>query len=88
VPVRRCLGCGVRAPKELLARFTVVPGQDGARLARDDRGRLGGRGLYVCRVPECFDRASARRAFQRGARLRGASLAVDPALGQALDEER
>jgi predicted RNA-binding protein YlxR (DUF448 family) len=79
VPERRCLGCGQRAPKGKLVRFVAVRTADGAVLRRDDRGRLGGRGLYVCRREECFERAAKRRAFQRGARLDG--VALD--LGQA-----
>lgn len=79
MPERRCLGCGARRPKPELARFVAVPGDAGRRLERDDRSRLGGRGLYVCRRPECFERAVARRAFQRGARMSG-SLEIDPEL--------
>jgi uncharacterized protein len=88
VPERRCLGCGRRAPKRELARFVAAPGESGPTpraLRRDDRGRLGGRGLYVCTRRECFDRAARRRAFQRGARLDGAALEIDLALGAALE---
>jgi predicted RNA-binding protein YlxR (DUF448 family) len=77
VPERRCLGCGARRPKPELARFVAVPGDGGRRLERDDRSRLGGRGLYVCPRAECFERAVARRAFQRGARMSG-TLEIDP----------
>ena len=89
VPERRCLGCGVRAPKGDLARFAVLAGEDGSGkvLVRDDRSRHGGRGLYVCRQEECFTRAVKRNAFARGARLGGARIQVDPALGSALGRE-
>ena len=53
---------------------------------RDDPARLGGRGLYVCRRRECFERAVARRGFQRGARVAG-ELTIDPALGSAIETE-
>jgi predicted RNA-binding protein YlxR (DUF448 family) len=86
VPERRCLGCGRRAPKRDLARFVAAAaaGRAARALHRDDGGRLGGRGLYVCPRRECFERAARRRAFQRGARLTGA-LEIDPALGAALE---
>jgi uncharacterized protein len=87
VPERRCLGCGRRAPKRDLARFVAAPAgaeRAGRALHRDDGGRLGGRGLYVCPQRDCFERAARRRAFQRGARLTGA-LEIDPALGAALE---
>lgn len=80
MPERRCLGCGARRAKPDLARFVAAPAEGGHALVRDDRSRLAGRGLYVCRTRECFDRAVARRAFQRGARVRG-ELRIDPELG-------
>jgi uncharacterized protein len=95
-PRRRCLGCGRRADKSALVRFTAAhggPGEGSARrdataprrLVRDDRARLGGRGLYVCPDPGCFARASERRAFRRAARLpEGVGLEIAPALGEAL----
>jgi predicted RNA-binding protein YlxR (DUF448 family) len=51
---------------------------------RDDASRLAGRGLYVCPREECFRRAVERRAFQRGARLGGAALRIDPELSASL----
>lgn len=86
VPQRRCLGCGVRAPKSSLARFVAAAHGDGFALMRDDGSSRGGRGLYVCRRRECFERAVTRRAFARGARIRG-QMAIDAALGTELGEE-
>jgi predicted RNA-binding protein YlxR (DUF448 family) len=61
-------------------RFVAAP--DGAvlRLRRDDRMRMAGRGAYVCPGAECFERAVARRGFQRAARTAGAELVIDPGL--------
>lgn len=86
VPERRCLGCGARHGKAELARFTAAPDDGAHRLVRDDRSLLGGRGLYVCRRDECFERAVARRAFQRGARV-GGELRIDPRLGVGIARE-
>lgn len=86
VPERRCLGCGVRAPKPSLARFVAVRDDTGVVLMRDDGASRGGRGLYVCRRRECFERAVMRRAFARGARIRG-EMAIDATLGMAFGEE-
>lgn len=85
VPIRRCLGCGQRFPKGALARFTVRREGDIWCLVRDDVASLGGRGLYVCPSDECFQRAVVRRAFARGARIRG-ELRIDSALGASLGE--
>lgn len=77
VPIRRCLGCGARRARSDLARF--VAAEDGAdrRLVRDSSGRMPGRGLYVCPVRACYEAALSRRAFARGARLRGQTLRID-----------
>ena len=45
---------------------------------------MAGRGLYVCRRVECFERAVTRRAFGRGARVRG-ELRVDPRLCEGFE---
>jgi uncharacterized protein len=72
-PVRRCAGCGRRAPQRELIRFAV----DGGELVT---GRaVGGRGAYTCRDASCFERAVTRRGFARA--LRG-PVRVDPVLAR------
>lgn len=51
-PIRTCLGCRCRRPKREMLR--LVRATDG-RVTVDDRGP--GRGAYVCRDPECQERA-------------------------------
>jgi predicted RNA-binding protein YlxR (DUF448 family) len=70
-PVRTCVGCGRKSPQAELVRFAAVAGQ----LVRGD-GRPG-RGAYTCRRLSCFERAVARRAFNRTLRR---SVRIDPAL--------
>lgn len=59
-----------------------VAARDGAslRLVRDDAMRMEGRGAYVCPAAACFERAVARRGFQRAARTGGLELVIDPGL--------
>ena len=58
-PTRSCVGCGRKAPQHELLRF----------VAKDGRLVTGagepGRGAYTCRRLACFERAVARRAFNR-----------------------
>jgi len=70
-PIRTCTGCGRKAPKSQLVRFVAA----GDRLEFGPRAQ--GRGAYTCRRRSCFERASARRAFNRTLRQ---TLRVDPAL--------
>jgi predicted RNA-binding protein YlxR (DUF448 family) len=57
-PIRTCAGCGRKAPQSELIRFRAVDGT----LAP---GAGPGRGAYTCRRLACFERAVARRAFNR-----------------------
>ena len=70
-PVRRCAGCGRRAPQHELVRFAA---RDGELVA----GRtVPGRGAYTCRSVACFERASAQRGFARVLRR---PVRIDPSL--------
>ena len=63
-PVRTCIGCGRKAPQNVLVRF-VAP--DGV-LLRDETRTAPGRGAYTCARSVCFERAASRRAFARALR--------------------
>jgi predicted RNA-binding protein YlxR (DUF448 family) len=76
-PVRTCAGCGRKAPKPELVRFVA---RDGT-LTPSERGA--GRGVYTCRRLSCFERAAARRAFNRTLRR---SVRVEPELTRLYTE--
>ena len=58
-PLRRCAGCGLRAPQRELLRFA-------ARNSVLVAGRHEpGRGAYTCRSLACFESAAARGMFAR-----------------------
>jgi predicted RNA-binding protein YlxR (DUF448 family) len=72
-PRRTCVGCGAKAPQGELLRFAAVNG-------RLEQGReLPGRGAYTCRRLACFERARARRGFNRVLRR---TVEVDPSLSR------
>jgi uncharacterized protein len=58
-PVRTCAGCGRKAPQRSLLRFVAEGGELVQGRARS------GRGAYTCRRLSCFERARARRSFNR-----------------------
>ena len=80
-----CAGCGVRAPKSDLIRFTPVRDGDDLVVVRDDDGTSPGRGIYICRTRRCFERAVERRGFARGAR---GPVKVDVTMAGELVDER
>ena len=62
IPMRQCLGCREMKPKRELLR--VVRSPEG-EVAFDARGKLPGRGAYVCPTPDCFTQAETTRALDR-----------------------
>lgn len=65
VPQRMCTGCGRSFNKEALVRFTVRSRGRERILVMDETGCARGRGAYVCRTGECFDRAMGKKKMQR-----------------------
>jgi len=53
-PTRTCIGCREPNPKRGLVR---IVGSTGKRLQGDPTGRAPGRGAYVCRERECWEKA-------------------------------
>jgi len=76
-PIRTCAGCGRRAPKHELIRFVA----DAGALMPSTRGP--GRGAYTCMRLACFERALARRAFNRTLHE---TVRVDPGLSRLYTE--
>ncbi len=62
IPLRKCLGCNEMKPKKELIR--VVRNQEGA-INIDLKGKAPGRGAYLCRQRECFEKAKKTKAFNR-----------------------
>ena len=62
IPMRQCLGCReMKAKKELIR---VVRSPEGA-VSLDFRGKLPGRGAYVCPDPACLAKARKAKALER-----------------------
>ena len=62
IPMRQCVGCREMKPKKELIR--VVRSPEGA-VSLDFKGKLPGRGAYVCPAPDCLARARKSRALER-----------------------
>ncbi len=53
VPLRMCLGCQEMRPKKELIR--IVRDKEGATCV-DFTGKKAGRGAYICRSMDCFEK--------------------------------
>jgi predicted RNA-binding protein YlxR (DUF448 family) len=62
IPMRQCLGCREMKPKRELIR--VVRSPEGA-ISLDFKGKLSGRGAYICRSADCLKKAEKSRALER-----------------------
>ncbi len=57
-----CLGCNEMKPKKELIR--VVKSPEG-EVSLDFTGKKSGRGAYICRSGECFEKARKARRFEK-----------------------
>ena len=62
IPLRQCLGCREMKPKSELVRIVRLP-EGGVRV--DLRGKVPGRGAYVCKSADCLKKALRSRAIAR-----------------------
>ena len=62
IPQRQCVGC--REMKEKRALIRVVRSPQGA-ISLDFKGKMPGRGAYVCPDPACLKKARKSRALER-----------------------
>ena len=62
IPLRQCVGCREMKPKKELIR--VVRSPEG-EVSLDFKGKLPGRGAYVCPAEECLKKARKSRALER-----------------------
>lgn len=62
IPIRQCVACREHKEKPLLARVVRTPE---GQAVYDGRGKLSGRGAYLCRKPACLEKAVKTRALSR-----------------------
>ncbi len=62
MPERTCIGCGQVRPKRLMVR--VVRTVEGT-VEADPTGKKSGRGAYLCKDWNCWDKALKRSALNR-----------------------
>lgn len=73
VPLRKCTGCGEMREKRELIRVVKAPEKkdengnviSGGEISLDLTGRKPGRGAYVCKNADCFEKARKARRFER-----------------------
>lgn len=62
IPMRKCVGCGEMKPKKELIRVLRTMEEE---FVLDATGRKNGRGAYLCRSMECFEKAVKNKGLER-----------------------
>ncbi len=65
-PIRKCVGCGVQKDKREFIR--VVRTVDGD-ITIDFKGKMNGRGAYLCKNPDCLVKAGKNKGLERAFKL-------------------
>lgn len=68
LPLRKCSGCGEMKTKKELVRIVKSPQKnedEAAKVELDLTGKKPGRGAYLCRDPECLEKARKARRFEK-----------------------
>ena len=62
IPMRLCLGCNEMKPKKELIRVVKSPEDE---ISLDFTGKKNGRGAYLCKDVQCFEKARKARRFEK-----------------------
>lgn len=62
IPIRKCIGCLQSFPKKELCRIVRTKEED---VKFDATGKLNGRGAYICKNKECFEKAMKTKRLSK-----------------------
>ena len=67
IPERKCMGCGEKFPKKELLRIVREPE---GNVSVDLVGKKNGRGVYICKNPDCFKKVRKADKLSRSLELK------------------
>ena len=67
IPQRTCIACRTTDAKRQLQRIVRTTPEGGVEI--DDKGKMNGRGAYLCRVRECWETALARKSLDNALKV-------------------
>lgn len=65
-PIRKCTGCGCQKDKKELIRVVRTPEGE---ITLDFKGKMNGRGAYLCKNPECLKLAGKNKGLERAFKM-------------------
>lgn len=66
IPFRMCAGCGEMKSKKEMIRVLKTPEGE---IVIDSTGKKNGRGAYICRSVECFQKAIKTKGLERSLKV-------------------
>lgn len=67
IPLRKCTGCQeMKSKKEMVRILRTSEGE----IVLDLTGRMNGRGAYVCRSMDCFEKAAKSKGLERSLKMK------------------
>ena len=79
IPLRKCIGCGEMKDKRTLVR--IVRNKEG-EISVDLKGKKPGRGAYICKSVDCFEKARKAHRLERAF-----STQIEPEIYDAMRRE-
>ena len=73
IPMRQCVGCHEMKAKNDMIRViktTSEESEDAVEIMLDTTGRKNGRGAYICKNHECFQKAKKTKALERSLKIK------------------
>ena len=67
VPIRQCVGCATQSDKRDMIRVVRTP--EGA-VTLDTKGKMNGRGAYLCKNPNCLTKAGKNKGLERALKMK------------------
>ncbi len=67
IPMRQCVGCGEQKSKTDMMRVLKTPEGD---FLLDVTGKQNGRGAYLCKNKDCFNKAVKSKGLERSFKVR------------------
>lgn len=82
VPMRRCIGCNASFPQSQIKRIFIRD----EKLMIDEERAEHGRGVYICKSEECFEKALKKKSLERSFKRAISQEMKDSLKRELLDE--
>ncbi len=84
IPMRTCVACRTTRPKKELIRVVRLPA---GSVVIDRKGKVSGRGAYICESLACFDQAVKTNKLERALEVALAEDVIEQ-LRQVVEKEK